>query len=50
MTAEMQGRADPRPLCDSSVAEIIQQVKMMLLLRLAEGDVMLECLEGLDLE
>lgn len=50
VTAEMQGRADPRPLCDSSVAEIIQQVKMMLLLRLAEGDVMLECLEGLDLE
>lgn len=44
VTAEIQGRADPRPLCDSSVADmagIIQQVKIILLLRLTEGNVML---------
>lgn len=43
VTAEMQGRADPKPLCGTSVADIagiIQQVKIMLLLRLTEGDVM----------
>lgn len=45
VTAEIEGTADPRPLCGSSVADmagIIQQVKMMLLLRLAEGDAMLD--------